>query len=83
MPPEWEHDEDMPSLDFLEMERRTAEARLRRLTEAERSDVFYPQHWTRHSEEPWTARKVMRRCLEHEREHTAQIRRMLELGQGK
>ncbi len=83
LPPEWEHDEDMPSMDFLEMERRTAGARLRQLTEAERSEVFYPRLWTRQPEEPWTARKVMRRFLEHEREHTAQIRQMLELYQGK
>jgi len=36
LPPEWEHDEDLPIMDFLEMERRTAEARLRQLTEVER-----------------------------------------------
>ena len=83
LPPEWEHDEDMPIMDFLEMERRTAEARLRQLTEAERSQVFYPRQSTRHPEEPWTARKVMRRFLEHEREHSAQIRRTLERYQGK
>jgi predicted RNase H-like HicB family nuclease/uncharacterized damage-inducible protein DinB len=77
LPSEWEHDEDMPSMNFLEMERRTATARLRQLTEAERSDVFYPRLWTQHPEEPWTARKVMRRFLEHEREHTGQIRHLL------
>jgi len=79
LPPEWEHDEGMFIMDFLEMERRTAVARLRQLTEAERSQVFYPKQWTQHSEEPWTARKVLRRFLEHEREHTGQIRRTLEL----
>jgi len=79
LPPEWKDDENMPIMDFLEMERRTALARLRQLTEAERSNVFYPQQWTQHPEEPWTARKVFRRFLEHEREHTDQIRRMLEL----
>jgi len=42
LPPEWEHDEDIPILDFLEMERSTAVARLRLLTEEERSSVFYP-----------------------------------------
>ncbi len=78
LPPEWERDEDMPIMEFLEMERRTAIARLRQLTEAEQSDVFYPQQWTQHPGEPWTARKVFRRFLEHEREHTGQIRRMLE-----
>lgn len=77
LPSEWKHDEDMPLLEFLEMERRTAVARLRQLTNEERSQVFYPSHWTRHPEEPWTARKVLRRFLEHEREHTAQVREVL------
>lgn len=77
LPPEWEHDEDMPIFEFLEMERRTAIARLRQLTERERADVFYPAGWTDHPEEPWTARKALRRFLEHEREHTAQVREIL------
>lgn len=33
---------------------------------------------TQHDGEGWTARKVLRRFLEHERAHTAQIRRTLE-----
>ncbi|MEW6718497.1 MAG: DinB family protein [Chloroflexota bacterium] len=74
LPPEWEHDEDLPLLEFLEMERRTAVARLRELTTEERRGVFYPTHFTSRPEEPWTARKALRRFLEHEREHTAQIR---------
>jgi len=49
----------------------------RQLTEEERSGIFYPTHWTQHPEEPWTARKVLRRFLEHEREHTAQVREIL------
>ncbi len=72
LPPEWEHDENLPIFEFLEMERRTAIARLWQLTEKEQSDVFYPTGWTDHPKEPWTARKVLRRFLEHEREHTAQ-----------
>ena len=59
------------------MERRTAIARLRQLTEAERSQVVYPTAWTRHPDEPWTARKALRRFLEHELEHTAQVREVL------
>jgi uncharacterized damage-inducible protein DinB/predicted RNase H-like HicB family nuclease len=78
LPPEWDHDEDLPILEFLEMERRTAVARLRQLTKKERTDVFYPTGWTNHSEEPWTARKMLRRFLEHEREHTGQAREILE-----
>jgi uncharacterized damage-inducible protein DinB/predicted RNase H-like HicB family nuclease len=77
LPPEWEQDEELPIFEFLEMERRTAVARLRQLTDEERSGVFYPTHWTQHPEEPWTARKALRRFLEHEREHTAQVRDIL------
>ncbi|HIE37753.1 MAG TPA: DUF664 domain-containing protein [Anaerolineae bacterium] len=78
LPPEWKHDEEMPVFEFLEMERRTAIARLRQLTQEERAGVFYPARWTGHPEEPWTARKVLRRFLEHEREHTAQVREILD-----
>jgi uncharacterized damage-inducible protein DinB/predicted RNase H-like HicB family nuclease len=77
LPPEWEHDEDMPTFEFLDMSRRTAIGRLRQLTEAERSEVFYPVGWTDHPEEPWTARKALRRFLEHEWEHTWQVREIL------
>jgi uncharacterized damage-inducible protein DinB/predicted RNase H-like HicB family nuclease len=77
LPPEWEHDQELPILEFLAMERRTAVERLRWLTEAERSQVFYPQNWTDHPDEPWTARKVFRRFLEHELEHTGQVREVL------
>jgi uncharacterized damage-inducible protein DinB len=77
LPAEWEHDEGMPIFEFLEMERRTAVERLRQLTPEEMSRVFFPAHWTKHPDEPWTVRKALRRFLEHEREHTAQIREML------
>jgi hypothetical protein len=59
------------------MERRTAVERLRLLDENERMGVFYPREWTDHPEEAWTARKMLRRFLEHEREHTAQIQEIL------
>jgi predicted RNase H-like HicB family nuclease/uncharacterized damage-inducible protein DinB len=77
LPAEWEHDAELPIFEFLEMERRTAIARLRQLSAEERSGVFYPSRWTDHPDEPWTARKVMRRFLEHEREHTAQAQETL------
>jgi len=77
LPPEWEGDEKLPLFEFLEMERRTAVERLRRLTEGQRSRVHHPRRWTRYPQEPWTARKALRRFLEHEREHTAQIREIL------
>ena len=62
---------------FLEMERRTAVERLQALTELERTEVVQCARWTQHPEEPWTARKVLRRFLEHEREHIAQARQIL------
>ncbi len=77
LPPEWEHDEAMPIFGFLEMERRTTLERLRRLTDRELAEVFCPTHWTRHPDELWTARKALRRLLEHEREHIAHIQEVL------
>jgi len=82
LPAEWEHDEDLPLLQFLAMERRTAVDRLRRLTDDELSRVVYPSQWTDHPEEPWTARKALRRLIEHEREHTAQVREILAARRG-
>jgi uncharacterized damage-inducible protein DinB/predicted RNase H-like HicB family nuclease len=77
LPPEWEHDDELPVLEFLTTERRTAVDRLRRLTAEERAAVVYPTQWTEHPDEPWTARKALRRAVEHEREHTGQIREIL------
>jgi len=76
LPPEWEHDDELPVFEFLAMERRTAVDRLRRLGAEERAAVVYPAHWTSHLDEPWTARKALRRAVEHEREHTGQIGEM-------
>jgi uncharacterized damage-inducible protein DinB len=45
--------------------------RLSRLTEAELLRL------TTHGDEKWSARKVLRRFLEHDREHTASIRSLL------
>jgi len=78
LPEEWAADEEMPLFEFLEMERRTATARLQRLTTEERSATIYPTAWSYHPEEPWTARKALRRFVEHEREHTDQARQLLE-----
>ena len=77
LPPEWEHDDELPVFEFLAMERRTAIDRLRRLTAEELAVVVYPTCWTNHPDEPWTARKSFRRAVEHEREHTGQIQEML------
>lgn len=75
LPKEWENDENLPILEFLEMERRTAIERLLTLTERERSGVFTPKQWTQHPDEPWTTRKVFRRFLEHEMEHITQVKK--------
>jgi predicted RNase H-like HicB family nuclease/uncharacterized damage-inducible protein DinB len=77
LPPEWEHDDALPLFDFLAMERRTAIENLRRLDADQRMGVFYPTQWTPHPEEPWTARKVLRRLVEHELEHTRQVKDIL------
>jgi len=77
LPPEWGHDKNLPIFEFLDMERRTAFERLRLLTDRELADVFCPTYYTNHPEELWTARKALRRFLEHEREHIAHIREVL------
>lgn len=82
LPAEWQDDENLPLWAFLDMERRTAMERLRALTAEERRAVFHPTAWTDHPDEPWTLRKALRRFLEHEREHTAQVLENLELRRG-
>jgi len=77
LPAEWKDDEALPIFGFLAMERRTVLEQLRGLDEVQRSSVFYPVVWTDHPEEGWTARKVLRRFVEHEREHTRQIEALL------
>ncbi len=77
LPPQWENDADMPLFDFLAMERETAFARLRSLSSEELTRVTTPTHFTSNPGEQWTARKALRRLLEHEREHLAHIREVL------
>lgn len=62
---------------WLHRTREAALARLKRLSRKERSTIYYPSHYTDHPDEAWTARKVFRRFLEHEREHRAQIEAIL------
>jgi predicted RNase H-like HicB family nuclease/uncharacterized damage-inducible protein DinB len=77
LPAEWENDADLPIFEFLAMERRTAILGLQQLSPDQLTGVFYPTVWTNHPDEAWTAGKVLRRFLEHEREHTAQVRQVL------
>jgi len=78
LPVQWQRDAELPIFDFLEMERRTVLIRLRQLDDEERARVHYPTGWTDHPDEPWTARKALRRFVEHELEHTAQVRQILD-----
>ena len=77
LPVQWQDDERLPVFEFLEMERRTATALLRELNDAEREAIHYPTWFTEHPDEAWTARKALRRLLEHEREHTRHIHDLL------
>ncbi len=57
--------------DLVQDARRDAVERMSRMTEAERTQI------TQHQGEYWTARKVFRRFLEHEREHQTHIAHVL------
>ncbi|HMA33740.1 MAG TPA: type II toxin-antitoxin system HicB family antitoxin [Chloroflexia bacterium] len=57
--------------DLLEDARRDALERMARITDAERTQI------TQHQGEYWTARKVFRRFLEHEREHYGHVTQVL------
>jgi len=77
LPPEWEHDHTLPLRSFFRMERSTAHQRLRQMGDRERAEVVFPTAWTSHPDEPWTARKALRRMVEHELEHTEHIHEVL------
>ncbi|HLA25291.1 MAG TPA: DinB family protein [bacterium] len=49
----------------------------RSLTADQRGRVTAPTWWTRRPGERWSARKMLRRCIEHSREHTRSIERIL------
>jgi uncharacterized damage-inducible protein DinB/predicted RNase H-like HicB family nuclease len=77
LPAQWSDDAEISLSRYLKMIRTTAAARLRQFSDEELSGVFYPTQFTQKPGEAWTARKVMRRLLEHEREHAAHIREIL------
>lgn len=77
LPPEWADDARLPLPRFLAMERRTVVARLRRLTDDELAALHMPTQWAPHPGEEWTARKALRRLVEHEQEHLGHIRAIL------
>jgi uncharacterized damage-inducible protein DinB/predicted RNase H-like HicB family nuclease len=73
LPRDWQEDDKLPIFHFLAMEQRTMTVRMHKLTATERSEISYPTTWTEHPDEPWSARKALRRMIEHEREHTEQM----------
>jgi predicted RNase H-like HicB family nuclease len=77
-------DEDPPASEppgdvflFLKQYRESAVKRLLGLPEKLRAGVYHPKKNTKHPEEPWSARKVIRRYVEHEREHIDNITQRL------
>jgi predicted RNase H-like HicB family nuclease/uncharacterized damage-inducible protein DinB len=66
-----EEEPRQPPLPLLAAVRSWVYHRLSRLTDAELSRL------TIHHDEKWSTRKVLRRFLEHDREHTAHIRSLL------
>lgn len=77
LPAEWRGDARLPVFEFLDMERRTVAGLLRGLSDDELEEIIFPTWFTEHPDEGWTARKALRRLLEHEREHTRHIRGIL------
>jgi predicted RNase H-like HicB family nuclease/uncharacterized damage-inducible protein DinB len=61
----------------LERVRSIAEKILRNFPEREWGKIFKNPKYTSHPEEEWTYSKVLRRFIEHEREHTENIMKIL------
>lgn len=66
---------------LLQYTRQLAEHRMRGLSKEERSGIFQPETDPSPICDLWTARKVLRRFVDHERLHTKYIKRMLRLYQ--
>jgi predicted RNase H-like HicB family nuclease len=69
----------LPAFERLEAVRRGCVETLRRLAPSRGGQVFTRAEYTSYPDERWTAHKVIRRFLEHEREHIYNIREYLEL----
>jgi len=52
---------------------------LKSLSVEDRNKINVPRKWTKHKDEKWTAGKMLRRFLEHEREHIGTIEKTLSL----
>jgi uncharacterized damage-inducible protein DinB/predicted RNase H-like HicB family nuclease len=69
---ELERADELPLFEYLALARRVSSHRLATLTEEQRSRVVTPTAFAREPE-PWTARKALRRYVEHELEHTRHV----------
>ncbi len=74
--PPWDW-ETMPTRQFLNSVRDAVSERFRELSDEQLAVVTYPPRSGGDADEPWTARKALRRMLEHEREHTIHIEEIL------
>jgi hypothetical protein len=69
----------LPTLQRMETVRRGCVETLRRLVPSKGDQVFTRAQYTSYPDERWTAHKILRRFLEHEREHIYNIREYLGL----
>jgi uncharacterized damage-inducible protein DinB len=60
------------TIDHLATTRDILQRHARAIPQDRRADVIYPT-WTSRPHEPWTLQKALRRALEHELEHLAQL----------
>ncbi len=63
--------------DKLKKNREVAVRVLNKLSIEDRNKINVPKRWTKHKDEKWTAGKMLRRFLEHEREHIGTIDKTL------
>jgi hypothetical protein len=71
--------DEIPVFERLRVVRAACVGTLRELVPDLHDSVFTRTKYSKYPEEQWTAHKVMRRFLEHEREHIYNIREYLEL----
>lgn len=78
----WEARDPDGVMDLLAATREKVVQRIRSLSPVERTAVYCPDRQVKGALNPgelWTARKVLRRILEHEREHIGTIRALLSI----
>ena len=72
--PDWR---ELPDQRFLALARQAVADHFRDLSDEQLAAVAHPPNSGGDTTEPWTARKALRRMLEHEREHTAHVGEVL------